>query len=43
MQSRLLPGDQHWIIQVFHLLLGVGVIALSEIIAGRARRGRAAA
>ena len=40
MQLRLLPGDQHWIIQVFHLLLGLGAIALSEIIAGRTRRTR---
>lgn len=42
MQLKLLPGDQHWVIQVFHLLLGVGAIALSEIIAGRALRSRAA-
>lgn len=40
MQLRLLPGDLHWIIQVFHLLLGVGAIAFSEIIAGRALKGR---
>ncbi|MGY2896024.1 hypothetical protein [Deinococcus sp. UYEF24] len=42
MQLKLLPGDQHWVIQVFHLLLGVGAIALSEIIAGRALSSRAA-
>lgn len=42
MQLKLLPGDQHWVIQVFHLLLGVGAIAFSEIIAGRALRSRAA-
>ncbi|WP_420596515.1 hypothetical protein [Deinococcus sp.] len=37
-QLRLLPGDQHWSIQVFHLLLGVGAIGLAEVIAGRAGR-----
>ena len=42
MQLKLLPGDRHWIIQVFHLILGVGAIALAEIIAGRALRSRAA-
>ena len=40
MQLKLLPGDLHWAIQVFHLLLGVGAIALTEIIAGRALRSR---
>lgn len=43
MQFRLLPGDLHWIIQVFHLLLGGGAIALTEIIAGRALKGQAVA
>ncbi|MBB6018775.1 hypothetical protein ACFP9V_23340 [Deinococcus radiopugnans] len=43
LQLRLLPGNLHWIIQVFHLLLGVGAVALSEIIAGRALKGRTAA
>ena len=43
MQLRLLSSDQHWIIQVFHLILGVGAIAFSEIIAGRALKGRAGA
>jgi len=38
MQLKLLPGDQHWVIQGFHLLLGLGAIAFSEIIAGRALR-----
>lgn len=36
MQGRLVPGPQHWIIEILHLLLGLGAIALSEIIAGRA-------
>lgn len=38
MQMRLLPGSAHWVIQVIHLLLGVGAIGLAEAIAGRARR-----
>jgi len=40
LQGRLLPGDGHWIIEVIHLLLGLGAIALSEIIAGRIARTR---
>lgn len=38
MQLRLLPGSGHWVIQVFHLLLGLGAIALAEVVAGRGRR-----
>jgi len=41
-QLKMLPGDQHWVIQVFHLLLGVGAIGLGEVIAGRAARTRPA-
>ena len=41
-QLKMLPGDLHWIIQVFHLLLGVGAIGLGEAIAGRAARARPA-
>lgn len=37
-QLRPLPGSAHWVIQVFHLLLGVGAIGLGEVIAGRAGR-----
>lgn len=40
-QLKMLPGDLHWIIQVFHLLLGIGAIGLGEVIAGRAQRARA--
>lgn len=40
LQGRLLPGDEHWIIEVLHLLLGLGAIALSEVITGRATRSR---
>ena len=41
-QRGLLPGGLHWIIQVVHLLLGVGAIGLGEVLGGRisgARRG----
>ena len=37
-QLQMLPGNQHWVIQVFHLLLGIGAIGLAEVIAGRAGR-----
>ena len=42
-QMSLLPSGAHWIIQVIHLLLGVGAVASGEMIGGRLRRGRAAA
>jgi hypothetical protein len=43
-QDQLLPGPAHWAIKVFHLLLGVGAIALAEVLARRAlgRLGEAA-
>lgn len=34
-QARLLPGDFHWIIQVIHLLLGLGAIGLGEELANK--------
>jgi hypothetical protein len=41
LQSGLLPGDLHWIIQVAHLLVGTVAIVLAEILSGRVvgRRG----
>jgi hypothetical protein len=36
-QRALLPGAAHWVIQVIHLLLGIGLIALAESLATRAR------
>lgn len=38
MQTRLLPGSSHWIVEVLHLLLGVGAIGLTEGLAGRMKR-----
>ena len=36
-QRDLLPGGAHWVIQVIHLLLGIGLLALAENLATRAR------
>lgn len=32
-QERLLPGSMHWIIQVVHLLVGLGAIGLADNLA----------
>jgi len=37
-QQRLLPGNAHWVIQVMHLLLGLGAIGLGEGLATRIRQ-----
>lgn len=42
-QLSWLPGGAHWIIQVLHLLLGVGAVGIAEVIGGRLRRARLAA
>jgi hypothetical protein len=34
-QERLLPGDAHWVIQVLHLLVGLGAIGQAEGLATR--------
>lgn len=34
-QERLLPGGAHWLIQVLHLLVGIGALALGEQLANR--------
>jgi len=36
-QRELLPGSAHWVIQVVHLLLGVGLVGLAENLATRAK------
>ena len=38
-QGRLLPGEAHRVVQVLHLLVGLGAMALAQILATRARRG----
>ncbi|WP_097461308.1 hypothetical protein [Mangrovitalea sediminis] len=37
-QVQILTGSMHWLTQVVHLLLGIGVIGLGEALAGRAKR-----
>ena len=34
-QTRLLPGSAHWLIQVLHLLVGLGTIGQAEALARR--------
>ena len=34
-QLRIMPGPNHWIIRVVHLLLGIGAIGLGEVLAKR--------
>jgi hypothetical protein len=36
-QRNLLAGSAHWVIQVIHLLLGIGLLALAENLATRAK------
>jgi uncharacterized membrane protein len=36
-QRDLFPGSAHWVIQVVHLLLGLGLLALAENLAQRAK------
>ncbi len=38
LQVHLVPGAGHWIIQVIHLLLGIGAIGFVEGLGGRIRR-----
>lgn len=40
-QEGLLP-DAHWVIQVLHLLLGIGVIGVGEMMTMRMKRARVA-
>ena len=37
-QGRLLPGDNHWIIEVLHALLGIGAIGFAEMLGGALTR-----
>lgn len=36
-QERILPGPTHWLIQIVHLLLGLGAIGLGEALARRTK------
>ena len=37
-QTGLLVGELHWLVQVVHLLLGLGAIALAAALAGSLKR-----
>lgn len=39
-QERILPGAAHWLIQILHLLVGIGAIALGEQLARRIKAVR---
>ena len=41
-QTSLLPGPNHWIIQILHLLVGMAAVGTGEAIGGRMRRLRLA-
>ena len=41
-QTTLIPGGTHWIIQVVHALIGVAAVGLGEGLGGRVRRARLA-
>lgn len=36
-QTRLLVGSSHWVVQVAHLLVGLGAMALAQAMHGRMR------
>ena len=36
-QREVFPGSAHWVIQVVHLLLGLGLLAMAENLATRAK------
>lgn len=42
-QDRLLPGSAHWLIQILHLLVGLGAIGQAENLARRIKAGQSAA
>ena len=37
-QTQLLPGDAHWAIQMLHLLIGIGAMALGQGLARRTKQ-----
>ncbi|HEY7212830.1 MAG TPA: hypothetical protein VH477_21305 [Bryobacteraceae bacterium] len=37
-QMRAVPGSNHWIVQVLHLILGLGAIGLGEALSKRVLR-----
>lgn len=43
MQTRIMPGGAHWVIQVLHLVVGVVALRLSEQLGAAIRGARPAA
>lgn len=41
--TTLNAGPNQWIVKIVHLLLGMGAVAMAEIVGGRLRRARLAA
>jgi hypothetical protein len=41
-QAQLLPGAAHWVIQVLHLLIGLGLLGRAETLAARIKARRPA-
>ena len=41
-QEQILPTTGHWVIQIVHLLLGIGVIGLGEMMTMRMKKARVA-
>jgi hypothetical protein len=41
-QVQLLPGSAHWVIQVLHLLVGLGAIGFAEGVGARIKRANPA-
>ncbi len=42
-QERILPGQNHWIIQVTHLVVALVAVGLGEMLARRAAKARTSA
>jgi len=42
-QTSLMPGSAHWVIQVIHLVLGLGAMGLGEALGARIKRSLVAA
>jgi hypothetical protein len=39
-QTRIAPGNLHWIVQILHLVIGLVAVGLAENLARRLREGR---
>jgi len=41
-QEQILPDTGHWVVQILHLLVGIGAVGQAENIGRRLRQGRTA-